>query len=174
MGAYLSARESADYCGVSEKTIRNWIAAGRLSAEKSAGAFRIAQEDLDAFRTAGPHRPRMRSPLSAEVRADAPAVVELVAMVRALQEQLIARTEAAAMWQERAGALSDRLALAESRLDALMAPQQPQEPTLDASTASQGPGPSPEPSRPWWRSPWLYGVVGLLALLLAAGGWLIW
>jgi hypothetical protein len=30
MSAYLSARASADYCGVSEKTIRNWIASGRL------------------------------------------------------------------------------------------------------------------------------------------------
>ena len=56
MGAYLSAREAADYCGVSEKTIRNWLATGRLSADKSAGSFHIPQAQLDAIKRNGPRR----------------------------------------------------------------------------------------------------------------------
>ncbi len=70
MGAYFSARESADYCGVSEKTIRNWIVAGRLSAEKTAGTFRIAQEELDALRNVRPHHRQRAESASAEVRAE--------------------------------------------------------------------------------------------------------
>jgi excisionase family DNA binding protein len=196
MGAYLSARESADYCGVSEKTIRNWIAAGKLSAEKSAGTFRIAQDDLDTLRSGSPHPPRQVESASAEVRAEGSphraesaettGIVELVMLVRALQEQLIARTEAAAMWQERAGSLSDRLVLAEGKLAALEAPQQPQEVILAASTAPQtvdpptepdpepDPFPAPLPPRPnvrrWWpdQGPFraVLGSIGLAVLLL--------
>jgi len=70
MSAYFSARESADYCGVSEKTIRNWIVAGRLSAEKTAGTFRIAQEELDALRNVRPHHRQRAESASAEVRAE--------------------------------------------------------------------------------------------------------
>jgi len=35
---------------VSERTIRNWVHAGKLSAEKSDGTFRIARDQLEAFR----------------------------------------------------------------------------------------------------------------------------
>ena len=151
MGAYLSARESADYCGVSEKTIRNWIAAGRLSAERSAGSFRIAQDDLDVLRNGSPHPPRTAENGSAEVRAEGSphraesaegsAVAELVTLVRDLQAQLVTTASTAAMWQERAGMLSDRLALAESRLAALEAPR-PQNSTLEPSGSTQPPGPT--------------------------------
>jgi excisionase family DNA binding protein len=34
MAAYLSARQAADLCGVSERTIRNWITSGKLSGGK--------------------------------------------------------------------------------------------------------------------------------------------
>ena len=50
------------------------------------------------------------------------------------------------MWQERAGSLSDRLVLAESKLAMLEAPQQPQEPVLGASGAMESPNPSGEPA----------------------------
>src|SRR4051794_39486342 len=51
MVAYLSARQAADVCGVSERTIRNWIASGKLSAEKSAGSFHIDRDQLSALVT---------------------------------------------------------------------------------------------------------------------------
>ncbi len=172
MGAYLSARESADYCGVSEKTIRNWIASGRLSAEKSAGSFRIAQEDLDALRDGNPHHPRTAESASAEVSAegrphraesaDPSAVAELVHLVRDLQAQLVSTAETAAMWQERAGTLADRLALAESRMAALEAARSPGASNLGV----QASGPIREPASefpklraPWWRR-WLAAVYG--------------
>lgn len=36
-----TARETAETLGVSERTVRRWIEAGRLSAEKEGGEFRI-------------------------------------------------------------------------------------------------------------------------------------
>jgi len=94
---------------------------------------------------------RNTTALSAEVRAEGNAqgaesvdqagIVELIALVRSLQEQLVSRTEAAAMWQERAGTFADRLALADGKLAQLAAPQS----LLDASTATQTLEPSQKP-----------------------------
>jgi excisionase family DNA binding protein len=50
----VSARQAADYYGVCERTIRNWIADGRLATRGRDGrAHRIAIDDLDAL---GPRR----------------------------------------------------------------------------------------------------------------------
>lgn len=43
-----TARETADNLGVSERTVRRWIEAGKLSAEKVGGEFRVRQEDAIA------------------------------------------------------------------------------------------------------------------------------
>jgi excisionase family DNA binding protein len=47
---FLNAREAALLLGVSERTIRRAIHHGTLSATKSAGIFRIRQDDLDRYR----------------------------------------------------------------------------------------------------------------------------
>jgi hypothetical protein len=95
----------------------------------------------------------------------------LAELVERLTERLAEQTGLTAMWQERAGTLADRLAVAESKLLALEAPKT----SLAASTAEQPPDPSPEPSpppdpfpaplppspnaAPWWRR-WLSAVYG--------------
>jgi excisionase family DNA binding protein len=47
MGRVVTATEAAEELGVVERTVRRWIVAGELSAEKRGGAFVI---DLDAAR----------------------------------------------------------------------------------------------------------------------------
>ena len=47
----LTARDAAALLGVSERTIRRAIARGALHAVKRSGAFRIAPEELDRYRT---------------------------------------------------------------------------------------------------------------------------
>lgn len=47
MGRVVTARQAAEELGVVERTVRRWIGAGELSAEKQGGAFVI---DLDAAR----------------------------------------------------------------------------------------------------------------------------
>jgi len=173
MGAYLSARESADYCGVSEKTIRNWIAAGKLSAEKSAGMFRIYQEDLEPLRTIGLRSPQGAESASAEVRADvgpqgaesadiSAGIVELVTLVSRLQIENRELATTAAIWQERARVLGDQLSL--SAPQATIAAQPEPDPVSLAHTTTV----------PVWRSWWLLAFVAagfvLLNLLLATPG----
>src|SRR5215207_3624494 len=58
MKSYLSARQAAQYCGVSEKTIRNWLAAGRLSAERVGHSYRIPREQLEPLRRASAAAPK--------------------------------------------------------------------------------------------------------------------
>jgi excisionase family DNA binding protein len=47
MGREVTARQAADELGVVERTVRRWIGAGELPAEKKGGAFVI---DLDVAR----------------------------------------------------------------------------------------------------------------------------
>jgi excisionase family DNA binding protein len=148
MGAYLSAREAADYCGVSEKTIRNWLASGRLSADKSAGSFRIPQEQLDTLRRDGPRSPqgadRQPEGSAEDVRAEGPqsSTAELVALVRDLQGELMRRTEAAATWQTRAEVLALQLEDARAQL-ALSAPANAPKSRQDANLTAESPEPPP-------------------------------
>ena len=169
MGAYLSAREAADYCGVSEKTIRNWLASGRLSADKSAGSFHIPQEQLDAIRRDGPWSPqgadRQPEGSAEDVRAEGPHLVtaaEVLALVREAQAEALARAEAAAMWQARAEVLAAQLHRAQETIRALEAPREA--PTNAPESRPGGPervelgGAVPEStpasSAPWWRRLW--------------------
>jgi excisionase family DNA binding protein len=163
MGAYLSAREAADYCGVSEKTIRNWLAAGKLSAEKSAGSFRISQDQLDALKREGPRTPRGadRQPEGSaeEVRAEGPqalTVQDVLGLLRDLQAELLARTEAATAWQVRAEVLAHQLAEAQGRIRALEAPKEPEPPPVPEPPA---PAPDGQGDAPWWRRWWAWGLL---------------
>ena len=74
--------------------------------------------------------------------------LELLARLDRMQAELLARTEAAAVWQARAELLAGQLADAQQRILALEAPQ----------TAAVAPEPAPNgeavpepPMRPWWR-----------------------
>jgi excisionase family DNA binding protein len=107
---YISARRAAELAGVSEKTIRNWIAVGKLSAERSAAGFRIARDQLEPLI---PRSTRTSAPAerNGAESADSPqtpsadrsaAMLELVHLVAQLQGDVVAKVEAAAMWQTRA------------------------------------------------------------------------
>ncbi len=197
MSAYLSAREAADYCGVSEKTIRNWIASGRLSAERSACAFRIAQEDLATLRRETLRTPQEEGAESAsaeateDVRAEGPrtevaaGIVELVALLRDreakiddLSTRLVGYAEAAAMWQARAAVFAHQLESAHAELRALRAPEQP---TMPGPEPVPGPFPEPDPPGPSFAPRWgrwsaiVLALAGALALVAGtAPAWHPW
>ena len=85
--------------------------------------------------------------------ADALLSTHVVDLIRDLQAQLLARTEAATTWQVRAEVLSHQLEQARGELRALKepAPQEPREGALEGRRAAQAPDPSTETSTPWWR-----------------------
>src|SRR4051794_26870814 len=45
----LSAREAAAVCGVDERSVRRWIASGRLPADRGRSGYRIARAALAPF-----------------------------------------------------------------------------------------------------------------------------
>jgi hypothetical protein len=49
MPTHVSAAEAARMYGLSEKTVRRWIKSGQLRADKSAGAYSVALEDVSAM-----------------------------------------------------------------------------------------------------------------------------
>lgn len=175
MSTLLSAHAAAARLGVSDRTVRRWIAAGRLRADKAEGEFRIALEDLDiltghdAAAAAAPgHEPdNAAAPNTGRSRLGAaPAAAlsdglsSLVALIERQQAQLLEQTAAAAMWQERARVLSDQLALA--------APQSP----VEGSGGPIAPEPTVESPLPRWRAgaPWLLAVLAIVAAVLLVAG----
>lgn len=166
---YLSAREAAARCGVDERTVRRWIASGRLAADKCGGTFRIALLDLTPFlphaaapadmsaadnRTGAAPAPNGSTP--ADIQGATPAAApdteapHLAAALQHAHEQLVTLAHelaeshaAAAMWQERCATLAAQLAA------------RPQ-PALEAGTTvphSETPAPRPPGWRRWarWR-----------------------
>jgi excisionase family DNA binding protein len=162
MSAMLSARKAAALCGVSEKTVRRWIAAGRIKADKGGRDFRIPLSELSALRGPG-------AASSADVRGPdtglsgagaARDAAEWAALVRDLQAQVVQHAAAAAMWQTRAEVLGQRLLALEA-------------PPLSSAVEDNEPAPAPEPPTPrpdgqagmfgrannpapWWRRWWLW------------------
>jgi excisionase family DNA binding protein len=55
----LSARAAAAYCGVSDKTIRNWIASGRITAEQAGRSYQIDEAQLQPHRRAASQARRL-------------------------------------------------------------------------------------------------------------------
>ena len=107
---------------------------------------------------------------AADSQADVSALVVLVTRlhdeVSAAKDEARQHAATAAMWQERAGTLADRLAAAESKLLALSAPES----LPEASTSPQPVGEAPEPFWRRWRTsaPWLLIVI-ILLLAFAVG-----
>jgi excisionase family DNA binding protein len=148
MAALLSAREAADVCKVSERTIRNWISAGKLPAKRTPAGFRVRAEDLptpseNGAATSG------KNGHGAEASAE---LSDLVALVR----ELIPKAEAAAMWQARAEFLASQLEHAQLALAAPKADSPEIAPGRDSDALATEPTQTPAkgPQRaPWWM-PW--------------------
>jgi excisionase family DNA binding protein len=134
---YLTAREAAGYCRVSTKTVLRWLESGRLQAEKRGRAFRIALADLEPLRRleSGPIGDRVSSEdvestvvertgdLSTEDMGSVVALLgTLYGRLEQLEQAVIERTEAAALWQGRAQVLVAELEAARVELKALTAP----------------------------------------------------
>jgi excisionase family DNA binding protein len=173
MAAYLSARQAAKVCGVSEKTVRRWIAAGRLKADKRGRDFRIPVSELEAL--CGQHAAPNGGPAAPAAApsngASTPDAAHWAALVRDLQAQLLERTEAATLWQARAHMLEDRIRALEAPRNAVasnLGTQAP-EPTTETPEPPRRPEPStPAPvppdedgRHPWWQRWWLRWVIAL-------------
>src|SRR4051794_14823006 len=126
----MSAAEAARACGMSERTIRRWVAAGRLTADESGPTMRVAARDLQPWldglsgqAPTGQAGPDVRqavgnghSTLGPDTDTARPDLTVLVTLVANLQHELVAKAEAAAMWQERARVLQEQLDVSQRAL----------------------------------------------------------
>lgn len=120
---YLSAREAADYCGVSERAVRKWLEQGKLSAFKRGRTFCIAVADLVPFQR-NLERNVATSPQAGALSADRTSVdqversdgsADLVELVRLVRDQQHTITELAG----RVGFLQAELQQRDAQLRAL-------------------------------------------------------
>ena len=128
LSTHLSIRDAADRANVTEKTIRRWIHSGRLMAEKLGGQYRIAPADLDLARVdmcgadvstrsstqgtlAGSSVRTSQVDIEDATVAGSSAVDlrPLVEHIAALEDRVQQLTEAATIWQVRAGQLEEQL-----------------------------------------------------------------
>ena len=129
----LSLQEAAARAGANERTLRRWIKSGRLPAVKDDGQYRIVVADLEharratpgAIRTPDTSRPGARAegpdmsdtPASGHRAPDIPAsdivpgfdLTPMVSLIERQARELAEYREAAAVWQERARTLEQRL-----------------------------------------------------------------
>jgi excisionase family DNA binding protein len=112
---YVSAEGAAALAGLSVRTVRRWIADGRLHAVKRGRSFCIAVADLSRLvghplgATMDPTTP---GPQSRGRHATGPAMAadsEPTALVRELMAELLQATAAAARWRTLAEILLDQL-----------------------------------------------------------------
>jgi len=179
MSDVVSANEAAHRFGLSEKTVRRWIAAGRLTADKRGRAYCVSLSEVAALngqRTGCDGGPTADSGQTADNRSAPPTAdamsamsggAELVALVARLHDEVKLYAEAATLWQARAFMLEDRVRALEaprSSRDAAESPTAPyltardDEPTTEHSEPPAPRVPVPIPPSPngsgWWRRWW--------------------
>jgi excisionase family DNA binding protein len=147
---YLSARDAAARCGVSERTIRRWIVRSRLVADKDGREFRISPEALEPFighaadngQAAAALEDVSAAPLQQGAALSVDTSVELVRLVDRLQRENLE--------------LGGRIGYLQSELQHATA----------TIKALQAPAAAPIQTRRRWLHPGV--TVGAVALILAA------
>lgn len=142
---------------MSEKTVRRWVASGRLTADKRGRSFRIRASDLAAVaghddgRTADSRNGSASGPvLSANGAAPIPDRphpdgAHWAALVDKLTQQNLEMAG-------RLGYLQAELAQAREQIKALQAPKEPIAPPPPVGAIFRPLPAEPEPPRrPWWR-----------------------
>jgi excisionase family DNA binding protein len=172
MSEVVSANEAARRFGLSEKTVRRWIASGKLKADKRGRAYRVALSEVAALSGHDTAHDRGQTPDSGQTvdndsappTADSTsamsAIPELVALVARLHDEVRRYAEAAAVWQARALFLEDRVKALqapqshqthEDAIPAAQRPDPPRGPSEPASPAPIEPTPNGSGRAPWWR-----------------------
>ena len=170
MSDIVSANEAARRFGLSEKTVRRWIGAGKLNADKRGRAYRVSLSEVAAISgqgktdTSGPsaddgHIADIHSaPSTADSLSAMSGIPELVSLVERLHGEVRQYAETAATWQTRAEILAHQLADAREMIRALEAPKE-----------APAPEPVPSPTSPavaGWSDRW-QGRVPVALVVLA-------
>ncbi len=171
----VSANEAAQRFGLSEKTVRRWIVAGKLKADKGGRAYRVSLSEVAALSgqgtadKSGPTADSGQTPDtgSAPPTADSMSgIPELVSLVERLHGEVRQYAETAATWQTRAELLAHQLAAAEDKIKMLEAPKE--EPAAVSTSVEPSPSGLTHARR---LVPIARALAALALVLLAAAAW---
>jgi excisionase family DNA binding protein len=158
MSRFLSAEQAAELSGVHPKTVRRWIASGRLKANKRGRAYRIRLEDLAPFMGHdgerpgnGEHAGQGIGDIGDRGQSGPSGQDGLLELVRELQAQVVQHAATAAMWQARAETLGHQLRALQAPTGA---PESHTAPNLTAQGSEAPRGASEPDGRSWWRRWW--------------------
>jgi len=146
----LSVGAAAEHLGISKDAIRRRLRSGQLAGHQVQtrhGPSRCLHLDSPVVDRQGQAATVAHGSEDSATVAPGPGVAALVALVDRLQVENRQPAEVAAVWQERARALEERLALAP--------PQSP----VEAPGATQDPEPTRGCPPLWWKR-WLGAVYG--------------
>jgi hypothetical protein len=148
-GQWLSLTEASTALSVSVKTVRRRVHAGTLQSRQVGTQHGPAYEVW--LPTVSPNgHSTFQGSLGQGTHGQgnhAATMLELVHLVGRLQTELVAKAEAAAMWQERCRVLEDRL----QALPAPTTPQDTPQRESDAAVVVRTEETSKPEKRPWWR-----------------------
>ena len=150
-GEWLGLKAAAGRLGLSEKTVRKRAKNGGYPSRLVTTPFGERYEVLvDSPTTPPDSTPRLTTP--PDSTPDVGLLIGLVEQLRAdlvaSQADVVARAEAAAMWQARAEMLAGQLADLREHVRALEAPREPE---VDPGPAPGAEAASEPATRPWWR-----------------------
>lgn len=147
---HVRTRDAAEILGISERTVRKHIAAGKLPAQRINGAYMVEMpreqveaagitlEPLDPDDVTEDERPRALVVQRPEERRGAAVdLAPLADTISDLSRQLAEQAAATAMWQERARQAEARALAAEAR--------------AAKATDELRALPATVPPRPWWK-----------------------
>jgi excisionase family DNA binding protein len=172
MSTIVSANEAAHRFGLSEKTVRRWIASGKLKADKRGRSYRVVLSEVaaltghDTGHDRGPSADTVQTadnhsaPNTADSTSAMSGIAALVALVDRLQVENRDLAAAAAIWQERARVLGDQLALAAPAERPQEGQETPEAPEPAPEPRSRLPWPLPPTPNTW---PWIVAVLALVA-----------
>jgi len=151
MSTYLSVEEAAARCRVSTKTVRRWIASGRLPVDRNGRLVRIS--DVHLAPLMGQHNGHpVDSGQTVHEDVDTkgtPSIdsghAVLLELIRELKSDAMSKAESAAMWQARAEMLLGQVQQLQMALEAPKPEPVTVEPSPETEAAPEG------EAKPWWK-----------------------
>lgn len=135
---YLSARAAGRHLGVSPRTIRRWIEAGRIAATKGPDGWHISKRELEALGRTAPRRAEAEAQQGRPPQGIAPGEA-----LGVLVEEMRARREETAQLREENRNLAGQVGYLQAQVQNLQE-------EVKLLTAGRVEGES-QPHKPWWR-----------------------
>jgi excisionase family DNA binding protein len=186
LSAHVSAAEAARLCGLSEKTVRRWIKAGKLRADRQAGAYSVDLAEVSALAGQVPaHGADTSSPTSADMGTDRGAdTVEEDARLPEEPGTDILRAEAMATYTrsileplvsalERSETRVAELERENGHLTAENATLRASQAARDAQEQASMPPATSEAPAPLWTRGWARTALLVLVIVVAGMVWLV-